>query len=130
MTFQIMTKLNTTYREIRQIHVIECVIKILFLYYILYLSLRVMDDLKLLAAYSLFGINTISNPNLSMLSQRQIASTPFFGVFVSLYRNENVVSMTHDKIHTEERQIHGCLGHWNPKYQSMSPLDLIEKCSN
>ena len=86
-----------------------------------------MDDLKLLAAYSLFGINTITNANLSMLSQRQIASKPFFGVFVSLYRNENVVSMTHSDIHSGERQIHGCLGHWNPKYQSMSPLDLIEK---
>jgi len=86
-----------------------------------------MDDLKLLAAYSLFGINTITNANLSMLSQRQIASKPFFGVFVSLYRNENVVSMTHADIHSGERQIHGCLGHWNPKYQSMSPLDLIEK---
>jgi len=86
-----------------------------------------MDDLKLIAAYSLFGINTISNPNLSMLSQRHIASKPFFGVFVSLYRNENVVSMTHADIHSGERQIHGCLGHWNPKYQSMSPLDLVEK---
>lgn len=86
-----------------------------------------MDDLKLLAAYSLFGVNTMTNSNMSMLSQREIASKPFFGVFVTLYRNENVVSMTHSNIHSGERQIHGCQGHWNPKYQSMSPLDLIEK---
>ena len=85
-----------------------------------------MDDLKLLAAYSLFGINTISNPNLSMLAQRQIASKPFFGVFVTLYRNENVVSIMHDD-NVDNRQIHGCLGHWNPNYKSMSPLDLTEK---
>jgi AMMECR1 domain-containing protein len=85
-----------------------------------------MDDLKLLAAYSLFGINTISNPNLSMLAQRQIASKPFFGVFVTLYRNENVVSIMHDD-NVDKRQIHGCLGHWNPNYKSMSPLDLTEK---
>ena len=86
-----------------------------------------MNDLKLLAAYSLFGINTISNANLSMSSERALASHSFFGVFVSLFRNENVVSMTHSYIRNDERQIHGCLGHWNPKYQSMSPLDLIEK---
>lgn len=85
-----------------------------------------MDDLKLLAVYSLFGINTISNPNLSMLAQRQIASKPFFGVFVTLYRNENVVSIMHDD-NVDKRQIHGCLGHWNPNYKSMSPLDLTEK---
>lgn len=85
-----------------------------------------MDDLKLLAVYSLFGINTISNPNLSMLAQRRLASTSFFGVFVTLYRNENVVSMTHAD-NVDKRQIHGCLGHWNSNYKSMSPLDLIEK---
>jgi hypothetical protein len=91
------------------------------------MSKKTHDDLKLLAAYSLFGIKTTSNPNLSMLAQRQIASLSLFGVFVTLYRNENVVSMTHGHIHSGEREIHGCLGHWNPKYQSMSPLDLIEK---
>ena len=85
------------------------------------------DDLKLLAAYSLFGIHTISDGNLSMSSQRALASKTLFGVFVTLYRNENVVSMTHSHIHSGERQIHGCMGHWNPKYQSMSSLDLIEK---
>jgi len=85
-----------------------------------------MDDLKLLAVYSLFGINTISNPNLSMLAQRRLASTSFFGAFVTLYRNENVVSMTHAD-NVDKRQIHGCLGHWNSNYKSMSPLDLIEK---
>jgi len=103
------------------------------LLYSLYLSFAmsskssIYDDLKLLAAYSLFGINTITNSNLSMTSQRRLASQSLFGVFVTLYRNENVVSMTHSHIHSGEREIHGCLGHWNPKYQSMSPLDLIEK---
>ena len=87
------------------------------------------DDLKVLAAYSLFGINPVNDGNLVMSSERALASKSLFGVFVSLFRNENVVAMPHDasKSDADERQIHGCMGHWNPKYQSMPATELIAK---
>jgi AMMECR1 domain-containing protein len=85
------------------------------------------DELKLLAAYALFGIHTISDGNLSMSCERALASKTLFGVFVTLFRNENVVAMPHDKLDVDERQIHGCMGHWNPKYQSTPASELIAK---
>jgi len=87
------------------------------------------DDLKLLAAYALFGIHTINDDGLNNAAQRQLASKSLFGVFVTLFRNENVVAMPHDasKSDADERQIHGCLGEWNSKYQSMPASDLIVK---
>jgi hypothetical protein len=85
------------------------------------------DDLKLLAAYSLFGINTINDAGLNTAAQRALSSKLLFGVFVTLFRNENVIAMPHDKLDVDERQIHGCMGHWNPKYQSMPASELIAK---
>ena len=93
------------------------------------MSKKQHDDLKLLAAYSLFGINTINDAELNNAAQRALASKLLFGVFVTLFRNENVVAMHHDasKLDVDERQIHGCMGHWNPKYQSMPASELIAK---
>lgn len=82
------------------------------------------DDLKLLAAYALFGIKTMNDVELTNVAQRELASKSLFGVFVSLFRNENVLGEMNQ---ADERQIHGCLGHWDPKYQSMHPLELIAK---
>ena len=83
------------------------------------------DDLKLLAAYALFGIHTINNATLENAAQRQLSasSKSRFGVFVTLYRNENEVSLDNP----DEHKIHGCLGHWSAKYQSLSPADLVER---
>ena len=89
------------------------------------MSKKQYDDLKVLAAHAVFGINTVNDGNLIMSSERALASKTLFGVFVSLFRNENVIAMPHDKLDVDERQIHGCMGHWNPKYQSMSAPDLI-----
>ena len=91
------------------------------------MSKKQHDDLKLLAAHALFGINTINDVGLNDSAQRQLASKLLFGVFVTLFRNENVVAMPHDKLDVDERQIHGCMGHWNPKYQSMPASELIAK---
>jgi hypothetical protein len=91
------------------------------------MSKKQHDDLKVLAAHALFGINTINDGNLTMSSERALASKTLFGVFVTLFRNENVVSMNHDKLDVDERQIHGCMGHWNHKYQSMPASELIAK---
>ena len=91
------------------------------------MSKKQHDDLKLLAAYSLFGINTINDAELNNAAQRALASKLLFGVFVTLFRDENVVAMPHDKLDVDERHIHGCMGHWNPKYQSMSASELIAK---
>lgn len=81
------------------------------------------DDLKLLAAYALFGIRTINTPNLESAVERQLSlsSKSRFGVFVTLRRNENVFNV--DDLN--ETQIQGCLGHWSNKYQSMSPDELV-----
>ena len=83
------------------------------------------DDLKLLAAYALFGIRTINNATLENAVQRQLSasSKSRFGVFVTLHRNENDVSLDNP----DERKIHGCLGHWSAKYQSLSPAELVER---
>ena len=83
------------------------------------------DDLKLLAAYALFGIRTINNATLENAAQRQLSasSKSRFGVFVTLHRNENDVSLDNP----DERKIHGCLGHWSAKYQSLSPAELVER---
>ena len=80
------------------------------------------DDLKLLATYALFGIRTINTPNSETAAQRQLSSSSKsrFGVFVTLYRNENEILL-------EERQIHGCLGHWSNKYESMDSAELVAK---
>ena len=83
------------------------------------------DELKLLAAYSLFGIRTINTPNLENAAQRQLSmsSKSRFGVFATLHRNENEFLLDDPGTH----QIHGCLGHWTTKYQTMSPEELVSK---
>lgn len=83
------------------------------------------EDLKLLATYALFGIRTINDANLQNSVHRQLSlsSKSRFGVFVTLYRNENEILLDTP----DERQIHGCLGHWSTKYQSMSPEELVTK---
>lgn len=80
------------------------------------------EDLKLLATYALFGIRTINDANLEHAVQRQLSasSKSRFGVFVTLHRNENEIRLDDPGA----RQIHGCLGHWSPKYQSMTPAEL------
>ena len=80
------------------------------------------DDLKLLAAYALFGIRTINTPNLENAAQRQLSKSRF-GVFVTLYRNENEILLDDPNA----RQIHGCLGHWSNKYESMDSDELVAK---
>jgi AMMECR1 domain-containing protein len=81
------------------------------------------DELKLLAVYALFGIRTINDANLVNAAQRQLSmsSKSRFGVFVTLHRNENEFLLDDPDAH----QIHGCLGHWTPKYQTMSPEELV-----
>ena len=83
------------------------------------------DELKLLAVYALFGIRTINTPNLENAAQRQLSmsSKSRFGVFATLHRNENEFLLDDPDTH----QIHGCLGHWTPKYQTMSPEELVSK---
>ena len=83
------------------------------------------DDLKLLATYALFGIHTINDANLEHAAQSKLSesSKSRFGVFVTLHRNENEIQLDDPGA----RQIHGCLGHWNPKYQSMTPADLVAR---
>ena len=83
------------------------------------------DDLKLLAVYALFGIHTINDANLENAAQHQLSasSKSRFGVFVTLHRNENEIRLDE----SDERQIHGCLGHWSNKYESMAPAELVAK---
>ena len=83
------------------------------------------DDLKLLAVYSLVGIRTINNANLEIAAQTPLSMSPKsrFGVFVTMYRNDSGILLDDMDAH----QIHGCLGHWNPKYQSMNPVELVAK---
>jgi AMMECR1 domain-containing protein len=82
-----------------------------------------MEDLKLLAVYALFGIRTINDTSLADAAQRQLSasSKSRFGVFVTLRRNEN--EMRWDD--PNEREIHGCLGHWI--YNAMTPAELVSK---
>ena len=82
-----------------------------------------MDELKLLAVYALFGIRTINDTSLADAAQRQLSasSKSRFGVFVTLRRNEN--EMRWDD--PNEREIHGCLGHWI--YNAMTPAELVSK---
>uniref|UniRef100_A0A6C0I6R1 AMMECR1 domain-containing protein n=1 Tax=viral metagenome TaxID=1070528 RepID=A0A6C0I6R1_9ZZZZ len=82
------------------------------------------DDLKLLATYALFGIRTINDANLENAAQSKLSesSKSWFGVFVTLHRNENEIQLDDPGA----RQIHGCLGHWSPRYQSMTPAELVE----
>jgi AMMECR1 domain-containing protein len=82
-----------------------------------------MEDLKLLAVYALFGIHTINDTSLTDAAQRQLSasSKSRFGVFVTLRRNEN--EMRWDD--PNEREIHGCLGHWI--HNSMTPAELVSK---
>jgi len=90
-----------------------------------FLSTMPTDDLKLLAAYALFGIRTINDANLENAARHQLSSSSKsrFGVFVTLHRNENEIRLDE----SDERQIHGCLGHWSAKYQSMTPAELVAK---
>ena len=83
------------------------------------------DELKTLTAFALFGIRTINTPNLESAVERQLSlsSKSRFGVFVTLRRNENVFNV--DDLN--ETQIHGCLGHWSPKHQTMSPDELVAR---
>jgi AMMECR1 domain-containing protein len=83
------------------------------------MTFSAQEDLKLLAAYALFGIRTINNATLENAAQRQLSasSKSRFGVFVTLQRQDNL----------DESQIHGCLGHWTPIYGSMSPPELVER---
>ena len=83
------------------------------------------EDLKLLATYALFGIHTINDANLEHAAQSKLSeySKSRFGVFVTLHRNENEIQLDDPGA----RQIHGCLGHWSAKYQSMTPADLVAR---
>ena len=83
------------------------------------------DDLKLLAVYSLFGIRTINNANLEIVARTplELSTKSRFGVFVTLYRSDDGLLLDDMDAH----QIHGCLGHWNPKYHSMHPVELVAK---
>ena len=83
------------------------------------------DDLNLLAAYALFGIRTINTPNTERAAERQLSlsSKSRFGVFVTLHRNENEILLDEP----DARQIHGCLGHWSAKYQSIAPAELVTR---
>ena len=84
-----------------------------------------IDDLKLLATYALFGIHTINDANMENAAQDKLSesSKSRFGVFVTLHRNENVFRLDE----SDERQIHGCLGHWSSQYKSMTPADLVTR---
>jgi len=81
------------------------------------------DELKLLAVYALFGIRIINDANLANAAQRQLSlsSKSRFGVFATLHRNENEFLLDDPDTH----QIHGCLGHWTPKYHAMSPEEMV-----
>lgn len=84
------------------------------------------DDLKLLAVYSLFGIRTINNANLDIAAQTSLSLSSTksrFGVFVTLYRNDSGLLLDDMDAH----QIHGCLGHWSVKYQSIDPAELVAR---
>lgn len=83
------------------------------------------EELKLLSAYAMFGINTINDANLERGAQRKLSlsSKSRFGVFVTLRRHENVFTL--DRL--DDTQIHGCMGHWSPKYNAMSPESLIDQ---
>lgn len=83
------------------------------------------EELKLLAVYAMFGISTMNDANLERAAQRKLSlsSKSRFGVFVTLRRHENVFNV--DRL--DETQIHGCLGHWTPNYQSMTPEDIVAR---
>jgi len=83
------------------------------------------EELKLLAVYAMFGVSTMNDANLERAAQRKLSlsSKSRFGVFVTLRRHENVFNV--DRL--EETQIHGCLGHWTPNYQSMTPEDIVAR---
>jgi AMMECR1 domain-containing protein len=83
------------------------------------------EELKLLSVYAMFGIRTMNHANLERAAQHKLAvsSKSRFGVFVTLRRHENVFNA--DDL--DATQIHGCLGHWTPNYQSMTPEELVAK---
>lgn len=83
------------------------------------------EELKLLAVYAMFGVSTMNDANLERAAQRKLSlsSKSRFGVFVTLRRHENVFNV--DRL--DETQIHGCLGHWTPNYQSMTPEDIVAR---
>ena len=84
------------------------------------------EELKMLSVYAMFGIRTINHTDLERVAQHtlSLSSNPRFGVFVTLRRNETVADSLNQ---TDARQIHGCMGHWTPQYQSMHAPDLIAK---
>ena len=73
----------------------------------------------------MYGINTINDSNLERDAQRKLSLTSKsrFGVFVTLRRHENVFAL--DRL--DDMQIHGCLGHWTPKYNSMTSAELVDQ---
>ena len=83
------------------------------------------EELKLLSVYAMYGINTINDSNLERDAQRKLSfsSKSRFGVFVTLRRHENVFAL--DRL--DDTQIHGCLGHWTPKYNSMTSAELVDQ---
>ena len=83
------------------------------------------EELKLLSVYAMFGIRTMNHANLERAAQHKIAvsSKTRFGVFVTLRRYKN--GFNPDDL--DATQIHGCLGHWTPNYQSMTPEELVAK---
>ena len=83
------------------------------------------SEMKILTAFAMFGIRTINTPNLESAVERQLSlsSKSRFGVFVTLRRNEKLFNVNN----LDEMQIHGCLGHWTAKYQTMSPEELVAK---
>ena len=113
-------QLHRNYKRATPKSMLQYIIKILLRYYIFDFTAM---DLKLLAAYALFGIRTINNASLENAAQRQASasSKSRFGVFVTLHRNENEIRWDNP----DEHQIHGCLGHW--MYESMTPASLVSK---
>lgn len=96
----------------------------MYCFFLLY-EMAAHEELKLLSVYAMFGIRTMNHQNLERAAQHKLAvsSKSRFGVFVTLRRHENVFNA--DDL--ESTRIHGCLGHWTPKYQSMTPTELIAK---
>jgi len=84
------------------------------------------NELRTLTTFAMFDIRTVNTPNLESSVQHQLSmsSKSRFGVFVTLRRSETVFNL--DDL-DEKNQIHGCLGDWTTKYQSMTPSELTAK---
>ena len=79
------------------------------------------EELRVLAVYAMFGIRTMNHANLERTAQHKLSlsSKSRFGVFVTLHRSNDQTQYNDD--------IHGCIGHWTPAYQPMTPQDLVAK---